>query len=244
MTPGAPFLTPENIASLRQEPAWILKILEHSVTGGCPLSRQAGKDLCALSGLLYDVPPKQCFPLLNGILVGITLEDLLRFGPIFAGAIPELEPCLGFQQHSPHHRFDLYTHIAHVTAQVPGDLPLRWAALLHDIGKASTFTLDETGRGHFKGHAQKGAPIAEGILRRMGAPEELCREVSLLVLLHMKRLTPEEDVLRQDLALYGKDTLNRLLLLQQADMNSKGIPGEEQTALFRTIAQMLSQMEG
>ena len=56
---------------------------------------------------------------------------------------------MGFDQHSPPQRYDLYTHIAQVVDRVPGDLPLRWAALLHDVGKIPTFTRDETGRGHF-----------------------------------------------------------------------------------------------
>lgn len=56
---------------------------------------------------------------------------------------------IGFDQHSPHHAYDLFTHTAHVTAGVSADLTLRWAALLHDTGKVATFTRDATGRGHF-----------------------------------------------------------------------------------------------
>ncbi len=78
----------------------------------------------------------------------LTWQRTVAYGPILAAAIPELKPLLGFDQHNPNHAYDLFTHVAHVVGAVPPELPLRWAALLHDIGKVPTFTLDENGRGH------------------------------------------------------------------------------------------------
>ena len=124
-----------------------------------------GKDLSALT-------PKERYRILCGILPTVTLEELLEYRKVICTLVPQLRPSLGFDQRSPHHRYDLYTHVAHVVSLVPGDLTLRWAALLHDIGKPVAFTLDEAGRGHFKGHAPLGGPMAQTILREMGAPEE------------------------------------------------------------------------
>ena len=192
---------------------------------------------------LGQLPRNALFSALSAILPDLTFDDCLRLGPCFAAAIGELAPCLGFDQCSPHHRYDLYTHIAHVVAQMPrDDLPLRWAALLHDVGKPAVFTRDETGRGHFKGHAMKGAEMADAILCRLEAPEGFRKEVVRLIALHMMRLYPDEDLLRRCLTLYGKETVHRLLLLQQADMNSKGIPGEEQAERFQRTARMLRQI--
>ena len=50
---------------------------------------------------------------------------------------------------------------------------MRWAALLHDIGKPEVFSLDENGQGHFRGHAQAGAQLADRILRELRAPNAL-----------------------------------------------------------------------
>lgn len=106
----------------------------------------------------------------------ITLADtdlLLRYGPILAEAVPVLKPTLGFDQHSPHHAYDVYGHTARVVAQVPSELVIRWAALLHDVGKPACFTADETGRGHFHGHAEVGADLADQALRELKAPTAL-----------------------------------------------------------------------
>jgi tRNA nucleotidyltransferase (CCA-adding enzyme) len=61
---------------------------------------------------------------------------------------------------------------------------MRWAALLHDVGKPAAFCLDENGQGHFRNHARISAQLAEEILRRMKAPE------ALLELLR-RRTTPQ-----------------------------------------------------
>ncbi len=47
---------------------------------------------------------------------------------------------------------------------------LAWSILLHDVGKAPTRTIDETGRIRFFGHETKGAEIAETICRRLRMP--------------------------------------------------------------------------
>lgn len=179
----------------------------------------------------------QVYARLSAVLPKLTAEDMADMAPVLVKAIPELKPTLGFDQCSPHHRFDLYTHIAHVVGAVPADLTLRWAALLHDIGKVPTFSKDETGRGHFKNHAAVGADMADAILARLGAPEKLREEAVLLIRLHMTRFTGED--LAPAVKTYGYETVERLLCLQEADMGSKGVPGEEGRDAFRLLRRQL-----
>ena len=105
--------------------------------------------------LMDNLAEERVFGELCKLLPLVSAEDLCRFAPILGAVIPELQPMIGFNQHSPHHAYDLFTHTAHVTAGVSADLTLRWAALLHDTGKVATFTRDATGRGHFYGHARR-----------------------------------------------------------------------------------------
>ena len=46
------------------------------------------------------------------------------------------------------HTHDVFTHICQVVSRVEPVLSLRWAALLHDLGKPATFTMGEDGQGH------------------------------------------------------------------------------------------------
>lgn len=176
------------------------------------------------------------------LLPALTLEDMVTLGPVLGEVIPELKPLLGFDQRSPHHAYDLYTHVAHVVAYVPGDLTLRWAALLHDLGKVPTFTRDETGRGHFYGHAPAGAKLADGVLRRMNAPEELRSRVTILIEKHMTKLEPEEESLRQAVKTLGYETVEALLLLQEADMASKGMGIPPEMEQFPRLRRILHQI--
>ena len=189
-----------------------------------PATRQAME---AEKHRLDSLARERIFEELSNFLISVTTaEELVDCGSILATAIPELEPMLGFDQHSPHHAYDVFTHTAHVVAGVPGELPLRWAALLHDVGKVPTFTRDATGRGHFYGHAGVGSEIADAILRLLKAPTALREQVVFLIDKHMARLEPDRKLLRRRLAQYGPEAVADLLALQWADFTSKGVSGE------------------
>ena len=61
----------------------------------------------------------QAYTRLSAALPKLTAEDVIDMGPMLVKIIPELKPTLGFDQHSPHHKYDLFTHIAHVVGNVP-----------------------------------------------------------------------------------------------------------------------------
>ena len=198
--------------------------------------------MVALAPLMDALSRERVFAELSGILPIVTTEQLIRFAPVLSAAVPELAPMVGFDQRSPHHAYDLYTHIAHVTAGVPADSVLRWAALLHDVGKIDTFTLDETGRGHFYGHAKVSALRADEILRRLKAPSALREQVVTLIGHHMTRLEEDERLLKRRIRSLGWETLEKLLVLQEADMSSKGTGIREELEQFPRIRSLLEQI--
>lgn len=163
---------------------------------------------------------------LRQFLCHATAEDLLRAAPFLCRVIPELRPTVGFQQHNPNHRHDVFGHIARVVAAVPPQPELRLAALLHDIGKPACFTLDETGRGHFYGHAKIGAELADGILRRLKASTREREDAVFLVEHHMDLFAPEEKTARRCLSRHGMARMTQLLALQRADLGGKGTDTE------------------
>ena len=221
----------------------ILRGLRFSVTYDLTPEPETEKAMLSMTGLLDHLARERVFGEFCGFLPKITKEQLLHYSPIITQVIPELRATVGFDQHSPHHKYDLYTHIAQVVDQVPGTLALRWAALLHDVGKIPTFTRDETGRGHFYGHAQAGAELAEEILRRLKAPTALRQQAVLLIEQHMTRLMPEKRLLKRYLGRWGRETVEQLLYLQQADMGSKGVPGEEEQEQFEVLWALLKEVE-
>ena len=164
-----------------------------------------------------------------------------------SAAMSALAPTLGFQQHNPHHIFDVYTHTAQVVAAVPPVLSIRWAALLHDVAKPACFTQDDNGVGHFRGHAHLGAKMARDILQQLHAPRALEDRVATLIAYHgvtrdLGRL-PGDKPLRRLLRRLGEDVLWELLALDRADDSGKGTPSDP-TAFDRfeaSLRQLLAE---
>lgn len=227
----------------REDALRILRGMRFAVRFGLTVEGPTWQAMLEAAPLIDNLSRERVFEELSKLLPLLTAEDMARFAPILSAAIPELAPMVGFDQRSPHHAYDLYTHVSYVTQNVTPDVTLRWAALLHDIGKVPTFRTDETGRGHFKGHAPVGAEMADVVLRRLHAPNTLREEAVLLIGLHMARLQPERGMLRRRLAQLGPETLHRLLSLQEADMVSKGTAQLEGRSHYAKVRQLLAVIE-
>ena len=101
---------------------------------------------------------------------------------------------------------------------LPNVEPLLLAGLLHDIGKTE------------KNHAQAGARIVKGILKRLGYSEEKTDQVAFLILHHLllvetatRRDLEDEKVIVQCARTIGNiDNLKMLYLLAWADARATG----------------------
>ena len=195
-----------------------------------------------LAPLMENLARERVFDELCKLLPLVTARDLLAFAPVITQVIPELQPCIGFDQHNPHHIYDVFTHTAHVTEATPACLPLRWAALLHDISKPATFHLDEKGCGHFYGHAKESARMADSILLRLKAPTALRQQVVLLTEQHMTLIPPEKKAVRRWLSRLGEENFTALLALQEADMGSKSTEVPAEISQFAKLRQLMEQI--
>ena len=220
----------------------ILRGVRFCITYGLTPEPETLQAMIELAPLMDNLARERVFSELCKLIPHLQPQHMRLFAPIFTQVIPELAPTIGFDQKNPHHIYDIYTHIAHVTAAVPPELPLRWAALLHDIGKPQTFTLDDSGCGHFYGHAAASAEIADTVLRRLKAPNELRQQVITLVKQHMSYAEPNPKMLRRWLSRLGEQTLQQLLALQEADTCSKGVISDKERSYFLEIRNILDQL--
>jgi poly(A) polymerase len=148
------------------------------------------------------------------------LNDLmcLELLDLFA---PELRPMVGCEQGKYHH-LDVWDHSLLVLKNAwSKDLILNLAALLHDVGKPPTRSVDSQGNTRFFGHESVGAAMTVEILRRLKFPQREIDEVAILVRNHMRlgsSPTFSPTAARRLLRDMDGET-ERLLSLVEADMN-------------------------
>ena len=144
------------------------------------------------------------------LLCGVGAVRILRqYHDVIAVFIPEGASCVGFDQNTKYHCYDVYEHLLQTVDRIEGDdLRTHLAAFLHDIGKPPCYTEDADG-GHFKGHGELSATMTETILRRLKFDNATIESVTRLVAYHdrpiaaearavkrLMRAMPDEDVLR------------------------------------------------
>ena len=147
---------------------------------------------------------------------------LLDHIDLLAPVLPELALQKDFDQHHPCH---IYTALEHTAAAVEAIAPtptLRLAALLHDIAKPACFTLDADGTGHFYGHPERGAEMADAILRRLRFDTATRERVTLLVRWHDRPIEPTAPAVRRALNRLGEEAFFQLIALKRADNFGQG----------------------
>ena len=112
-----------------------------------------------------------------------TIEGVVRRIPI----LPELTHLVDLPQSPEHHVYDGWRHTLAVVKEVPSNLVLRWAALLHDVGKGVEGVRGfHNGRITDRNHDRVGAQMTRDILTRLGYGKEFVNLVVWLVERHMR----------------------------------------------------------
>lgn len=134
--------------------------------------------------------------------------------------LPEFDAMMETPQNNKYHRYDVGRHTIEVMKNIEPQSILRWAALLHDVGKPKCKTTDEKGNDHFYGHPAAGKEIAEDILRRLKLDNETIHRVKRLVEWHDYGLDGglKERSLRRALNRMGPDLFEDYSKLRWADM--------------------------
>jgi poly(A) polymerase len=186
--------------------------------------------------LVTRLPAAELRAELTAVLLGrgvhVALQWLYDVG-VLGNVLPELAATVDFSQEGGRRHKDVWEHTKQVVRQSVPRPMVRWAALLHDIGKVPTRTFTPDGKVHFHGHSEVGARMFDDLSRRFAFESRDRNKIRFLILHHLR--ANQYDPSWSDSAVRRFDRemgehLHDLLDLSRADITSKR-PGRRQEAL-------------
>jgi poly(A) polymerase len=161
------------------------------------------------------------------------LHDTRVLGLLF----PELTATVDLGQESGRMHKDVWAHTKQVVRQTVGRPLVRWAALLHDIGKVPTRTYTSEGV-HFHGHAEVGARMFDRIHGRFAFSRDERQTIRFLIKHHLRTNQYSDQWTDSAVRRFHREMfahMTDLLDLSRADITSKR-PGRRRQLLEQISA--------
>lgn len=202
-TPGQTFtIVPESMESMRRMAGRLSILSVERITE-------------ELNKMMASPNPSMAFRLMDeaGLLVHI---------------LPEISALKGVETVEGKGHKDNFQHTLEVldhVAAVSDSLQLRWAALMHDVGKPATKHFDPVAGWSFHGHEVVGSKMVPVIFDRLRLPIDMCKYVRKLVWLHLRPIALVDEGVTDSavrrLLFDAGDDIDDLMLLCNADITSK-----------------------
>lgn len=227
----------------QEDPLRILRALRFAISYDLNIDVETGKAIHANIQMLNGLSAERVQSELRKMFTaGYEYDDLglllFDYIDVLEEIIPVLYLSRDFQQHSPYHIYTVQDHIIKsvvelnsVTQKLPeftAVIHAHWfelciTMLLHDIAKPVCYTVDESGTGHFYGHAKKSAELADSILRRLKFSNAERERIVLLIKNHDRQFEPTVRCANRLLAALGPVNAQLLMAVRFADLYAHGV---------------------
>lgn len=215
----------------------IIRALRFASELGFEIDQPTAKAIHEMKNMLLNISAERLAKEFELLIMGSAPANILvSFADVFGTIFPEILPCVGFDQHSRYHIYDVWKHTAVAVENSIPDREVRLALFFHDIAKPKCCVFDEEGSGHFPGHEVESAEMAEKIMRRMNFSSDTIKCVTQLIRFHYVTPIDDEKVVKKLLATIGPQYFFKLTELMKSDSRAK------QSICFERV-QILEAME-
>ena len=228
----------------REDALRIMRAMRFASVLGFRIEEKTEAAMFRNSGLLKKLSVERVFSEFRKLVTGKYAPDVVRrYIDVLGEVFPELYAMKGFDQRNRYHKYDVLEHCIHAMEAVkttPGNREhMKTAALFHDIGKPLTYSPDDTGRGHFFGHAAKGAEVTAEIMKRFRVDKAFADRVVLLVKYHDMLFESDERLLKKWMRKFTPEVLFEILAIKFADNLATGNMTEALKVKFSEIEMMM-----
>ena len=176
----------------------MMRAVRFSSKLGFEITPEVTESISKNKALIHNISAERIYSEMTKTIQGpnrrYALETMQKTG-LLKEVIPELDKLKSVKQNSKYHYEDAFEHTLSVMDNCPSDdVQLQYAAMFHDLGKATSIQVDADGTEHFHGHPDDSAKMAENICMRLKMPTEDRKTIVKLVKNHdsITRLPPEE----------------------------------------------------
>lgn len=200
----------------------IMRAVRFSSQLGFEIEQKTAKAIHSMKDRLKNISKERIREELDKLICGKNcLNVLLEYSDIITVIIPEFQKCIGFDQHSPYHKYTVWEHIVRAVSFAPQDnIQIRRALFFHDIAKPICAKFDESGRGHFYNHAKIGSEMTKDIMKRLRYDNDSITTVSTLIAYHSDKILTKKNI-KKLISIIGDKLFIELIEMKKCDNSAK-----------------------
>ncbi|MCM1314453.1 MAG: CCA tRNA nucleotidyltransferase [Prevotella sp.] len=217
----------------------IMRAIRFASQLGFKIEPETAKAVHKMKDRLKNISRERIREELDKLICGKNcVEVLMEYSDVLTTVIPEFEKCIGFEQHSPYHKYTVWEHIVRAVNLAPPDnVKMRRALLFHDIAKPVCARFDETGRGHFRKHAETGAEMTQSIMKNLRYDGNSITYAVTLIAHHSDKIITKTDV-KKMMSVIGDNLFLELMEMKKCDNSAKNDFVLEENQLIDEIIQV------